>query len=177
MPLKSAPDRYGTVAIVIHWITALAVVGLLISGTIASDMGDGPGYASILRVHAIMGSLVFLLTLFRIAWWVFADDRPSPVAGMPAWQERAARLGHLILYGLIVLMGASGIGMILLSGAAPALLSGSGALPEFDDLVARDVHGLAANALMLFAAIHVAAALYHQFVRRDRLLARMGVGR
>ncbi len=178
MPLKSTADRYGTVAIAIHWITALAVLGLLVSGNVAEDLEGDEGYASVLRVHAIMGALVFLLTLFRIAWWVFADDRPAPVAGLPVWQERAAQLGHLALYALIIVMGASGIGMIVLSGAGPTLLAGGpGELPDFDDFAPRDVHGLAANALILFAAVHVAAALYHQFIRRDRLLSRMGIGR
>ena len=177
MPLKSSSDRYGTVAIAIHWITAFAVIGLLVSGTVAHDLGE-EARTSIVRVHAAMGSLVLLLTLFRIAWWLFADDRPPHVAGMPAWQARAASLGHLALYALIIVMGASGIATVVLSGALPVLLSGEpAALPHFGDLAPRGVHGLAANLLMLFAAVHVAAALHHQFVRRDRLLGRMGIGR
>jgi cytochrome b561 len=178
MPLKSSHDRYGTVAIAIHWITALAVLGLLGSGTVLDNSTDDAARTSILRVHATMGSLVLLLTIARIAWWVFADDHPSPVAGMPAWQERAARLGHLALYALLIVMGASGIGTVILSGALPILARAEpGPLPDFGDLVPRGVHGLAANALILFAVLHVAAALHHQFIRRDRLLARMGVGR
>lgn len=176
MPVKSTTDRYGTVAIAIHWLTALAVFGLLVSGTIAHDLGEDQR-TGIVRVHAVVGSLVLLLTLFRIAWWVFADDRPSPVAGMPAWQARAASLGHLALYVLLVVMAVSGLGTIILSGTFPILFGGEpGPLPHFSNLVPRSVHGLAANLMILFIVLHVAAALHHQFIRRDRLLSRMGIG-
>lgn len=177
MPIKSTADRYGTVAIAIHWFTALAVIGLLVSGTFAHDLGEDQR-TGIIRVHVVMGTLVLVLTLLRIAWWMFADDRPSPVAGMPAWQARAARLGHLALYALLIVMGLSGMATIALSGVLPILFGGEpGPLPHFGDLAPRGVHGLAANLLILFAVLHVAAALHHQFIRRDRLLARMGIGR
>ncbi len=69
-------------------------------------------------------------------------------------------------------MGASGIGLIALSGAAPAIFTG-GSLPNFDIYPPRIPHGIGARLMLALIALHVAAALFHQFVRRDGLLKRM----
>jgi cytochrome b561 len=47
---------------------------------------------------------------------------------------------------------------------------------NFDALAPRQAHGALAEILLLAIALHIAAALYHQFVRRDGLFARMGFG-
>ena len=78
---------------------------------------------------------------------------------------------------LILGMLASGIGMMALSGAAPAVFGAAGAaLPDFHDFAPRAPHGLGANLLILLLVAHVGAALHHQFVRRDGLLRRMWYG-
>lgn len=41
----------------------------------------------------------------------------------------------------------------------------------------RVAHGIMSRILLLLFVAHVGAALFHQFVRRDHLLARMGLGR
>lgn len=178
MRWKSSPERYGTVAIAIHWITALAVIGLLASGFVAAGQTDDLAKAAILRVHATIGSVVLALTLARIAWWLTADTKPAPQAGLPRWQVRASGLVHTLLYAAILVMGFSGIGMLALSGAAAILWFGADLpLPDFDQYPPRAAHGLGAFFLLGLAGFHIAAALHHQFVSRDRLLARMGVGR
>jgi cytochrome b561 len=57
------------------------------------------------------------------------------------------------------------------------VFQGQGSLPEdFHVSPARLAHGLVAKLLLLTIVAHVAAALYHQWVRKDRLLSRMGWG-
>jgi cytochrome b561 len=174
MGVKSSEDRYGAVAIAIHWVSAAAVLGLLVSGTVAHG-SPAPEKASILLVHATVGTLVLLLTLARAAWWLWADRHPAAVPG-PAGQQFLARAVHLLLYGAIFVLAGSGIATLALSGAVPALL-GEGTLPSFSGLLPRSVHGLASKLMIGLVALHTLAALYHQFVLRDRLLARMGLGR
>ena len=89
----------------------------------------------------------------------------------------AARLVHFGLYGVILVMVASGIATILLTGAG-AQLGGAAPLPLPDFTLAPPftVHGILARVLIVLLAGHIGAALWHQFVRRDRLLARMGLG-
>lgn len=174
MGLKSTSEKYGAVAIAIHWVTALAIVGLLVSGTVAAGAPEATKRL-ILPIHAVMGSLVLLLTLMRLAWWGWGDRRPSPVPGQPRWQEWAARLVHGLLYLSVLVLGISGIATIVMSGAIPALL-GQGPLPDFLAYPPRIAHGLASKLMIALFAAHVGAALFHQFIRRDRLLGRMGIG-
>jgi cytochrome b561 len=178
MGWKSSGNRYGAVAMAMHWVTAAAIFGLLASGLIMDSMVDQAAKMNILRVHVLIGAGVLLLTLLRIAWWAFADRKPGEPAGQPRWQASAARWVHRLFYLVIIVMGASGVAMIALSGAGYILFAGApGPLPEFETYAPRAAHGLAAWVLMAMIAAHVGAALYHQLIRGDRLLGRMGLGR
>ena len=177
MQLKSSDTRYGTVAITFHWLSAAAILAALVMGFRAAGAGDPTLKASILRLHVPVGILILILIGLRISWRFF-DRKPRDVPGTPAWQGLAARLVHGLLYAAIIAMGASGIAMLVLSGAGPILFGGSPAqLPNFWDYPPRIAHGIGAFVLLALIGVHIAAALYHQFVKRDRLMARMGLGR
>src|SRR4029450_12335729 len=94
--------------------------------------------------------------------------------GQPPMQELAAKIVHYGIYAVILLMASSGITTIILSGAGPALLAGT-ALPDFSEVVPRLAHGIMSKLLLVLLAGHIAAALYHQFVRHARLVGRMGI--
>ena len=178
MPMKSTQQRYGAVPIAIHWITALALLGLLLSGFRAEDMTDDAAKIGILRVHSAVGVSVLLLTVARILWWVAVDRKPAYPAAMPRWQQTASSAVHGLLYLDGLLMAGSGIATMALSGAGDIVWGGAAApLPDFRQFAPRAAHGLGASILILLSLLHIAAALYHQFVLRDRLLARMGLGR
>lgn len=172
--LKSSPTRYGSVAIAIHWLTALAILGLLTSGLIMED-APPEQLRGILPVHATVGTTVLALTLFRIGWWLWGDRRPAPLPDQPKLQERVASAVHLLLYAAIIVLAASGIATLALSGAIPALLGGT-PLHSLEDLLPRLTHELVSKLLIGLLVLHIGAALYHQFIRRDRLLGRMGIG-
>ncbi|MEK1855463.1 MAG: cytochrome b/b6 domain-containing protein [Phyllobacterium sp.] len=177
MKLKSNPERYGTVAVSIHWLSAILILALLGSGFRAVNSMDAAAKAGFLRFHIPVAIIVLILTAFRIVWWWRFDQKPLPVEGAPRWQERIARWVHVAFYVAILAMVASGIGMIFLSGAAPAVFGAPGAvLPNFTDYPPRAPHGLGAFLLVGLLVVHAGAALYHQFIRRDGLLRRMWYG-
>ena len=176
MATKSSSDRYGNVAIALHWSSAIAVILAWLAGfTVANALPAGQG-GGLLLAHIALGLIVFALTLLRIVWWLVADKHPGAPARQPRWQVRLAQLVHGCLYVLLVLMASSGITTLILSGAVPILLAG-GPVPDFSELIPRVAHGIMARILLLLLVVHVGAALWHQLVRRDHLLARMGVGR
>lgn len=176
--MKSSPDRYGTVAVTIHWLSAVLILVLLASGFNAAGAMDAAAKARFLRVHIPVAIAILLLTLLRVVWWWFLDAKPHPVGGAPAWQERLAGLVHAAFYVVIFGMAASGIGMMILSGAGPAVFGEPGAvLPNFDDFAPRVPHGLGARLFVLLLIAHIGAALHHHLVRRDAMLRRMWYGR
>ncbi|MEM7444399.1 MAG: cytochrome b/b6 domain-containing protein [Pseudomonadota bacterium] len=177
MPMKSTETRYGAVAVTLHWVSALLILALVVSGFRADALSDASGKAALLSLHVPLGVTVLVLTLLRLAWWAVADRKPPGIA-MPRWQDRASRLVHLLFYVVILGTAASGVAMIALSGAAPILLGNSAApLPNFHDFTPRAPHGVGALALIALFVLHAGAALYHHFVKRDGLLVRMWFGR
>lgn len=176
MSLKSTTEKYGGVAIALHWATAVLIVILLVSGFRAAATIDPIQKAAILRAHAPLGIAVLVLTLARLGW-LLVDGKPAPVAGMPRLQRIAAKAVHLLLYVAVVLMAATGIGMFLLSGAGKVVFGAGGALPDFWQYQPRLEHFIAARVLIGLLVLHIGAALYHHFVARDGLIRRMLPGR
>ena len=171
--LKSTHERYGAVPVTIHWLTAILIVALLGSGFQAGNAMDSAAKAAFLRFHVPAAIIILLLTLFRIIWWWFLDRKPASVQGAPLWQDRLARGVHIAFYIVIFGMVASGIGMMVLSGAGPIIFGQGGELPDFLRYPPRIPHGIGAILLIALLVAHVGAAFYHHFIRRDGLLWRM----
>ena len=174
MALTSTPDRYGTVAIAIHWSATLLILIVLITGFRSAGTDDLATKLAALRIHLPAAMLALLLTAFRIIWWLGFDQKPDPIAGSPPAQERLARAVHLLLYVVLLGMVASGVGMMVLSSAAPIIFGAEpAALPDFWRYPPRVPHGLGARLMVALLLFHVAAALYHHYVRRDPALRRI----
>jgi len=175
MSLKSTSSRYGAVAVSIHWLTAALIVALFATGLLAAGQADPQAKLALLRFHVPLGASVLVLTLLRIVWWWVLDRHPALPANQPGWQKYVALATHIGIYLVILLLASSGIATLVLSGALPAIIAGT-ELPDLETLLPRLVHGAASKVMLGLLALHIGAALYHQFIRRDRLLARMGVG-
>lgn len=172
----SGAPAYDLPAIVLHWALAAAILAALPLGFLAAHASDGRQAILLLRIHIPLGILVFGLTLARVVWHC-RHAPPPPPQGQPRWQIAAARVAHVLLHVVPLVLGASGLGLLALSGAAPIVFARVwGGLPDFSHFPPMAVHAFAAFVLVGLLGLHVAAALYHQFYRRDRLLARMGVG-
>lgn len=173
MALKTTPERYGSVARALHWITALAIAGLLMTGQML-ETTDPSAKLTALSLHAPLGLSVLVLTLARLAWWGLLDTRPTPLgAGL---QVLAAKAAHLAFYLLMLGMVASGIAMMLLSGAGEVLSGAApGPLPDFQNYLPRIPHGIGAKLMLALIVLHVAAALYHHAILKDATLKRMGL--
>ncbi len=167
MSSKQATERYGHVAASLHWVSAAAVLLMLVLG-FAAAASPAPTKVLLLRVHVPLGALVVALTLARVVWWFF-DARPAPLPRQPVWQARLAQLVHALLYAVLLVLGASGIGLIILSGAGDVLFAGApGPLPVFTEFTPMLTHMAAVIALLGLLALHVAAALYHQVLPARR---------
>ncbi|MEO9296908.1 cytochrome b [Devosia alba] len=178
MSLTSTQTRYGSVAIAIHWLTALAILAMLISGMNAANTTDPATEVTLLRAHAVMGVLIGVLTILRIFWFVLFDQRPPAVTGMSRFQAIASRGVHGALYLVVLVMVASGIATLLLTGANLQVFGTVPLpLPEFGAVAPFRVHDVLSKVLIALLIGHIGAALYHQFIVRDRVMARMGLGR
>lgn len=122
--------------------------------------------------------MILLLTVFRLVWRL-VDPAPAMPAGTSRWQKVAAHVSHGALYLAVIVVTLLGWAH---SGAhAPDYSDFFGLfhVPQFtapDRAAAgvyEDRHILFAYVLLALIAIHVIAALWHHFIRRDRIVARM----
>lgn len=162
--------RYARSQIAIHWLAALIIIFLLITGTfILADLPNTASKAGNLRIHIIMGVLVGTLVVTRI---VLRRIRPTPP---PVAFNKLAHAGHMALNLLVLLLVASGAALALQSGAISALIGNSPFPTDFKVFNLRQVHGLLTRLTMAMIAVHILAALYHQYFLRDGVLNRMGL--
>jgi cytochrome b561 len=100
---------------------------------------------------------------------------------MASRQMASARVVHRLLYALLFVVPLLGWINASWRGFAVVMFG-----VEFPKLIATrapgwawtgDLHSVLANYVMLgLVGLHVAAVIYHQFVRRDRILDRMQLG-
>lgn len=169
-------SRYHASLVALHWLLAALILFSLGMGFFVLEglPNSSPDKVSALRGHTIFGVAILALMLARFAVRI-GSRRPPPVLTGHALFDRLAPLVHYALYAVVLLMAASGIALALQAGLPGILFGGSGSpLPDsFSQFRPRGVHGLLAWLLAALVALHIAGALFHQLVRRDRLLSRM----
>lgn len=172
--------RYHPALVFLHWLLALLLIAGLIVGKFLLDPipESDPAKLDALRPHMIVGLVILALMVIRLVVRLRTSHPPEADIGVNLL-NKVARLAHWALYIAVFGLIGSGIGMSILTGLPDIVFGDSGdPLPaSFDDLAPRAAHGIFATLLVLLIAGHVAAALYHQFVRKDGLLGRMWFGK
>ncbi|MBD3640031.1 MAG: cytochrome b [Marinobacter sp.] len=175
MTLMDAENRYGAVSRAVHWIMAVLLLLMLASEVWFEALEDSLSEASLMAWHQSLGLALFGLVLFRGLWRWLNRSRLTP----PAHWATMARLGHIALYALMILMPLSGLATSLGEGDPVTffgwMLSGSGPEVEWLEESGEDVHEVLANVLWLMIGVHVAAALAHQYLLGDRIMKRMAL--
>ena len=170
-------QKYSSTAITLHWLIALMIAVAFLVGLYVADLELSPWKLKVLTWHKWTGVTIFLLVLFRILWRL-SHRPPEMPAGMSDLMKKLAHLTHLAIYLLMVIVPILGW---LHSSAAGVSVVYFNLIP-LPDLVGKDkalshlfgeLHENGAWALVALVGLHVAAALKHQLVDRDNLLARM----
>ncbi len=173
-------SRYHPLLVTLHWVLAVLIIAALAIGffVLAAMPNVDPQKIGILRVHMAGGMLILALMVIRFAVRMWTS-RPAAATTVYPLLDRIAPITHYGFYVLVLLMVGSGFTTAILAGLPAIVFGGSGApLPSsfmiFPSFVA---HGWLAALLAGFIVLHVLAAFYHQFARRDGLFARMFYGR
>lgn len=169
--------KYTATAIALHWLMAVAIIGLFALGLYMHDLPLSPWKLRVYSWHKWAGVTIFGLAVARLAWRLYM--RPPQ---LPRHMGRAERIiahsGHGLLYLLMFSIPLSGWLMSSAKGFQTVLF---GILP-IPDLLAKNkelgdilqtVHWGLNMLLAAIVAGHIAAALKHHFVDRDDVLTRM----
>ena len=168
----AASVKYDRATISLHWITAGLVVVLWIIGQTADWLPHGPLNTAYWSLHVVLGFAFAALIVWRIIWRNSGGRRlPAAETGL---LHLVAEATHYGLYLLLLTVIALGIINAVVRGYN---LFDLVSLPQIGDRAMRKPithwHGLAANLLLALAGLHAAAALFHHYMLRDSVLARM----
>lgn len=187
MKLRNNEVRYGSVAMTLHWLIAAGVIANICLGLYFADMPNSdPSKFDLAQLHKSIGLTILVLSVARVLWRLINPVPPLP-AGMSPTLKFIAHATHFLLYFLILAIPFTGWLLVSASPLGlPTMYFGWfawPALPGFADMTREAKHVWqhnfgAAHVFLAWSAIvlvpiHVAGALYHQFVRRDHVLKRM----
>lgn len=175
---------YSGVAVTLHWLIALMILSNILLAWIHDEVGRDTS-AMLMLWHKSTGILVLLLSLIRVAWRVAHPAPPYP-AGLPKWEQLSSRIVHWGFYLIMIAMPVTGWIMtsgpkaktgLTLYGIVPWPMLGfvhtaQGQTATIWHAIG-ETHGLLAYLAYVLIVLHVAAALKHQFVDRDVIMARM----
>jgi cytochrome b561 len=176
--IQNTTSSWGSVARAFHWILGLTIIGMLAFGWWMNHIPARPDRFFYRNIHADIGYLLLVLTALRLIWRAF-NPTPALPADEPRWQRVAAWISHGALYLVVIVVIMLGWAH---SGAhTPDYSSWFGLfhVPQFtspDKVTAdafEDRHIFFAYVLLALIVLHLAAAAWHHFIKRDRVTARM----
>lgn len=177
--MKARPEHFAPAARVLHWTMAVLLIAMLFIGAgMVSTVSERHEW--LLHLHKPLGIAILALVIVRLLVRWFTRQPPLP-ADLPAIQKLAARLSHWLLYALMFILPLVGWAMISAAGD-PVMLGASVQLPAIlpaephTFALLRKAHGFLAYLLFLTVLVHLAAALYHGWIRRDGVLQSMTSG-
>jgi cytochrome b561 len=173
-------SRYHPLLVTLHWVLALLIIAALIVGFLglAAMPNSDPQKVTVLRLHMAGGMLILALMVIRFIVRMLTSRPADATTGYPLL-DRIAPISHYGFYVLVLVMVGTGFATAILAGLPEIVFGGSGAPlpPTFTIYPSRVAHGYIAALLVGLIVLHVLAALYHQFVRKDGLFRRMFFGR
>ena len=180
MQFANTGNRYGIIAIALHWLMAVLLVTLVALGLYMvslPDVGFNTKKILLILFHKELGIVALALVTVRLAWRI-GNVLPALVENLPDWQKLTARFVHLSFYALMLALPVTGW---LMSSAAgiPVYFFGLFSLPDFiahDEYLFQvfiEIHKWLSYALIVCILVHAGAALRHHFMLRDDTLKRM----
>ena len=176
--IRNTAQAYGLVAVFLHWLVALVVIGMFILGVWMTGLTYyDEWYKRGPDIHKSIGIILFIIMLARVIWRS-VSVRPDDEPGVGRLQRQLAHGVHLLLYVLLFALMTSGYLISTADGkpievfqlfAVPAAISD---IPNMEDIAGK-VHWYLALILISFVSLHSAAALKHHFIDRDRTLKKM----
>lgn len=182
MTTTTTPSRYSAVAIGLHWLIALMLIGLVVVGFVMGDLErSNPLKFQLYQLHKSFGITVLALSLLRLVWRLTHRTPPLPPESK-RWEKALAHLTHFGFYALMI--GLPLVGWLGVSTAPlkiPTVIFGLFTLPHLPFLqgiagISHDLfelHETLAYILIGLFLLHVGAALKHHFMLKNDIVLRM----
>ena len=175
--VRNTSARFGWIAMILHWIFAVAFLGQFIIYLFMHNLEPSDLKWWFYDFHKSMGLTLLAVVTFRLIWRL-TNPQPTTVETDPAWKQMAAAISHRIFYAGMFLMPISGfIGSK--AGGFKASWFGVFEAPDLFgkndqiNLIAEWTHTVTFYAMAVLITLHIAAAMHHHFSLKDQILRRM----
>lgn len=173
MAIKSSKNQYGSGAIIFHWFTALLILSMLPLGIYMHELPASGLKETLYKAHIVMGIIIFVTTILRVIWKLI-DNKVTELKTTPKYQQVLAKALHYIFYAMMLGASGSGLGYIIFSGLGEQLfISDTMVWPNPHDFLPAEVHEKLTVPMIPLLALHILAALYHQFMVKDGIFGRI----
>lgn len=171
--IRTAPERYDIIARLLHWVMALGFIWIFTSAIAHNQFKESALDTFMWPTHKPAGLLLMVLILLRVIWMIATfSKRPPAVSAL-------ARIGHLLLY--VLMLAVPAIGLIRQYGSGRAfeafgmtIMSGfQGPRIEWAMSLGSNFHSLLGRILIVMVLGHILATLWHTFTGRKDILNRM----
>src|SRR5450631_3754275 len=168
--------QYGTTAKVFHWIVVALLLVQYLIGWLMPDIHRGMKPGAAMTFHVSVGLLILILIVLRFAWRL--GHPVAPESSLSPWQRLSSEAVHWLLYALVLATTVTGWLFASFRGWSmsyfflapmPMLASDNAAAGKAID----GLHQAMGWALLAVIGIHVASALVHMLIYRDRIMQRM----
>lgn len=193
-------NRYTKTAIVLHWLIAIAIVGMFALGWYMTDIPkDAPKQMAFdvfdwgiytwqlseeasprtfyFNFHKSLGMTIFALIVFRI-FWRLTHKPPAMLSSYKAYERKLATGAHHLLYLLMIAVPLTGVMTSLYSKFA-LIWFGLHVVDGLDNKALREsfaqAHEIIGVVLLLVIIIHVVGAIKHQYIDKDDTMKRMSI--
>jgi cytochrome b561 len=177
MTYGTRTDHYPATSKLLHWLIAICVLTTAPVAIAMTRVDKGPTQDALYNFHKSLGVTILILMILRLLNRIVAG---APIAhpGIEPWQKTASATVHTSFYALLLAMPI--VGYIANSAyGAPTPFFGLFNIPpivgENESLATQlfTLHRWVGYLLIVIVLVHVSAALYHTFIRRDEVLKRM----
>ncbi len=176
--LRNDTQAYGWPLISLHWLMAVAILGLYFLGLYIIDLGYyDPNYKTLPHWHRSLGMLLLLALILRLLCRCL-DPAPPALPDHGRATRLLTKCAHSLLYLLMITALISGYFMSTAGGQAIAVFNWFSVPPLPIELhhqadKAGIIHYWSSTALIVLSAVHALAALKHHFVDKDSTLTRI----
>lgn len=176
-PAQADTARYDSTTIVLHWLTAVLVLGLFALAEIWGFLPRGTPTRRLLQsLHISFGLTFAAVLVLRIVWRLTAGRRLPPAAS--GWMGKAGAGVHGLLYLLMAAQIVLGF-LFRWAQGEPFTFFGLFDVPTLIPIAHEQRryiggwHDTVAWAIVVLALVHALAGLFHHYFLRDGVLRRM----
>ena len=176
----TSTDTYSSVAKFLHWAIAILMMALVLGGAVMTNFNlpDTMKSAAV-QSHKLAGFLVLFLVIIRVYWTLTRPSPPLP-STTPVSQKIVARLTHFILYAAMIVIPIAGWAFVSASDSNSLVAQSLVPIPnlpvensEASASFFRSIHEAGAWIFFLLLIVHVGAAAFHHYVKKDSVFLRM----